>query len=138
METPDMWSDQSTTSSISVSPVERVRPFRRADSGELQRKLGLKVLNLGGNSVIGYQLHFDLEGETGVVVRGIGTAVRLRKQTAPRSPPSSPVGAPPRLPGSIELNTESPVGSADTPSALEREAPFKGSTGNLSQAMELG
>ncbi|OON23537.1 hypothetical protein X801_00553 [Opisthorchis viverrini] len=128
--------------------IEKIRTSRASNearqhlfsrlSGELQRKLGLKVLNLGGNSVIGYQLHFDLEGETGVVVRGIGTAVRLRKQTAPRSPPSSPVGAPPRLPGSIELNTESPVGSADTPSALEREAPFKGSTGNLSQAMELG
>ncbi|KAG5450955.1 C2 domain-containing protein 5, partial [Clonorchis sinensis] len=128
--------------------IEKIRTSRASNearqhlfsrlSGELQRKLGLKVLNLGGNAVIGYQLHFDLEGETGVVVRGIGTAVRLRKQTAPRSPPSSPVGAPPRLPGSIELNTESPVGSADTPSALEREAPFKGSAGNLSQTMELG
>ncbi|TGZ58194.1 hypothetical protein CRM22_009700 [Opisthorchis felineus] len=127
--------------------IEKIRTSRASNearqhlfsrlSGELQRKLGLKVLNLGGNSVIGYQLHFDLEGETGVVVRGIGTAVRLRKQTAPRSPPSSPVGAPQRFPGSIELNTESPVGSADTPSA-ERETPFKGSTGDLSQAMELG
>ncbi|GAA49260.1 hypothetical protein CLF_102771 [Clonorchis sinensis] len=80
--------------------IEKIRTSRASNearqhlfsrlSGELQRKLGLMVLNLGGNAVIGYQLHFDLEGETGVVVRGIGTAVRLRKQTAPRSPPSSP------------------------------------------------
>ncbi|XP_063241402.1 C2 domain-containing protein 5 isoform X3 [Bacillus rossius redtenbacheri] len=46
-------------------------------SGELQRKIGLKALDLGGNAVIGYQQCFDLEGESGIVVRGIGTAVTL-------------------------------------------------------------
>ncbi|XP_068082905.1 C2 domain-containing protein 5 [Anabrus simplex] len=48
-------------------------------SGEVQRKIGLKALDLGGNAVVGYQQCFDLEGESGIVVRGIGTAVTLMK-----------------------------------------------------------
>ncbi|XP_066976345.1 C2 domain-containing protein 5 isoform X1 [Macrobrachium rosenbergii] len=48
-------------------------------SGELQRRIGLKVLELGGNAVIGYRQCFDLEGETGIVVRGLGSAVTLVK-----------------------------------------------------------
>ncbi|KAK0170071.1 hypothetical protein PV328_010676 [Microctonus aethiopoides] len=46
-------------------------------SGEVQRKIGLKALDLGGNAVIGYIQTFDLEGESGIVARGIGTAVTL-------------------------------------------------------------
>lgn len=48
-------------------------------SGKLQRKVGVKTLNLGGNAVIGYKLSYDLEGESGIVARGIGTAVTLMK-----------------------------------------------------------
>lgn len=48
-------------------------------SGELQRKIGVKALALGGNAVIGYRQCFDLEGESGIVARGIGTAVHLIK-----------------------------------------------------------
>ncbi|KAI1280428.1 C2 domain-containing protein 5 [Halotydeus destructor] len=48
-------------------------------SGEVQRKIGLKALELGGNCVLGYQQFFDLEGESGLIVRGIGTAVYLAK-----------------------------------------------------------
>lgn len=48
-------------------------------SGEVQRKIGIKALDLGGNAVVGYQQHFDLEGESGIVVRGIGTAVLISK-----------------------------------------------------------
>ncbi|KAK4872034.1 hypothetical protein RN001_016158 [Aquatica leii] len=48
-------------------------------AGELQRKIGVKALELGGNAVVGYSQCFDLEGELGVVVRGIGTAVTLMK-----------------------------------------------------------
>ncbi|XP_012277375.1 C2 domain-containing protein 5 isoform X3 [Orussus abietinus] len=48
-------------------------------SGEVQRKIGLKALDLGGNAVIGYIQNFDLEGESGIVARGIGTAVTLSK-----------------------------------------------------------
>ncbi|XP_078345819.1 C2 domain-containing protein 5-like isoform X2 [Oculina patagonica] len=62
-------------------------------SGELQRKIGLKVLEAGGNAVIGYRQCFDLEGEYGIVVRGIGTAVTLAS-TVPItgiSRPSTPI-----------------------------------------------
>ncbi|XP_076063001.1 C2 domain-containing protein 5 [Oratosquilla oratoria] len=54
-------------------------------SGELQRRIGLKVLELGGNAVIGYRQCFDLEGESGIVVRGMGSAVTLMRlhQDAP-------------------------------------------------------
>lgn len=48
-------------------------------SGRLRRQLGCKVLELGGNSVLGYRQHFDLEGDSGIVVRGYGTACRLKK-----------------------------------------------------------
>lgn len=46
-------------------------------SGEVKRKIGMKVLDAGGNAVIGYKQLFDLEGETGIIVRAIGTAVTL-------------------------------------------------------------
>uniref|UniRef100_A0A4W5MGV3 C2 domain-containing protein 5 n=1 Tax=Hucho hucho TaxID=62062 RepID=A0A4W5MGV3_9TELE len=70
-------------------------------SGELQRKIGLKVLEMGGNAVVGYLQCFDLEGESGLVVRAIGTACTLdklipgteSKETLPSSsspPPFSP------------------------------------------------
>uniref|UniRef100_A0A4W3JNR9 C2 calcium dependent domain containing 5 n=1 Tax=Callorhinchus milii TaxID=7868 RepID=A0A4W3JNR9_CALMI len=48
-------------------------------SGELQRKIGLKVLEMDGNAVVGYMQCFDLEGESGLVVRAIGTACTLDK-----------------------------------------------------------
>ena len=48
---------------------------------QVRRKIGLKALELGGNAVTGYRQCFDLEGETGIVVRGIGTAVDMNKQT---------------------------------------------------------
>ncbi|XP_064634238.1 C2 domain-containing protein 5-like isoform X11 [Lineus longissimus] len=58
-------------------------------SGELQRKIGLKVLEMGGNAVIGYRQCFDLEGESGIVVRAIGTSVVLSRHPNPLSPQST-------------------------------------------------
>ncbi|XP_057692545.1 C2 domain-containing protein 5 isoform X14 [Corythoichthys intestinalis] len=55
-------------------------------SGELQRKIGLKVLEMGGNAVVGYLQCFDLEGESGLVVRAIGTACTLEKVSAGGAP----------------------------------------------------
>nr|XP_019593519.1 PREDICTED: C2 domain-containing protein 5 isoform X8 [Rhinolophus sinicus] len=52
-------------------------------SGELQRKIGLKVLEMRGNAVVGYLQCFDLEGESGLVVRAIGTACTLDKLNSP-------------------------------------------------------
>eukprot|EP00794_Sanderia_malayensis_P010963 gene10963-12124_t len=54
----------------------RLRLFSKL-SGEVHRRLGLKVIDAGGNAVIGYRQYFDIEGETGIVVRGIGTSVTL-------------------------------------------------------------
>ncbi|XP_058243727.1 C2 domain-containing protein 5 isoform X9 [Hemibagrus wyckioides] len=55
-------------------------------SGELQRKIGLKVLEMGGNAVVGYLQCFDLEGESGLVVRAIGTACTLEKISSTHPP----------------------------------------------------
>lgn len=46
---------------------------------KVQRKIGLKAIDLGANAVIGYAQCFDLEGDVGVVARGTGTAVTLVK-----------------------------------------------------------
>ncbi|XP_063302736.1 C2 domain-containing protein 5 isoform X6 [Pelobates fuscus] len=54
-------------------------------SGELQRKIGVKVLEMRGNAVVGYLQCFDLEGESGLVVRAIGTACTLDKISNPAS-----------------------------------------------------
>ncbi|XP_021377240.1 C2 domain-containing protein 5-like isoform X2 [Mizuhopecten yessoensis] len=71
----------------------RQRLFSRL-SGELQRKIGLKVLELSGNSVIGYTQCFDLEGESGIVVRSIGTAVTINRPDL--KPVPSPLGVSPQ------------------------------------------
>lgn len=60
-------------------------------AGEAQRKVGLKALELGGNAVLGYQQNYDLEGESGIVLRCIGTAVTLVKDAVrSHSNPNSP------------------------------------------------
>ena len=43
-------------------------------SAEVRREVGKKVLDLGGNAVLGFNIHFDLEGASGLVVRAYGTA----------------------------------------------------------------
>ncbi|XP_048766244.1 C2 domain-containing protein 5-like isoform X2 [Ostrea edulis] len=63
-------------------------------SGELQRKIGVKVSELGGNAVIGYCQCFDLEGESGIVARGIGTGVTLVRPS--QAMPPSPLGVSPQ------------------------------------------
>lgn len=56
-------------------------------SGELQRRIGLKVLEMGANCVIGYLQCFDLEGVHGIVVRGIGTAAYIVKHNLNQNSP---------------------------------------------------
>ncbi|EDV29380.1 uncharacterized protein TRIADDRAFT_51628 [Trichoplax adhaerens] len=55
-------------------------------SGEVQRKTGNKVIELNGNAVLGYRQCIDVEGESGIVVRGIGTAAVIRKLSIVSSP----------------------------------------------------
>jgi len=45
----------------------------------------VQVLEMGGNAVVGYRQDFDLEGETGMVARGIGTVVSLVGASTPMS-----------------------------------------------------
>uniref|UniRef100_A0A667YM15 C2 calcium dependent domain containing 5 n=1 Tax=Myripristis murdjan TaxID=586833 RepID=A0A667YM15_9TELE len=79
-------------------------------SGELQRKIGLKVLEMGGNAVVGYLQCFDLEGESGLVVRAIGTACTLDKLSS---------GA------AASINTHMPVFTEDLPSSSGPPTPFR-------------
>lgn len=83
------WIDKLRTSRASNEARQRL--FSKL-TGELQRKIGLKVLELGGNSIIGYRQCFDLEGESGIVVRAIGTAITLSKTSIPST---SPIGLSP-------------------------------------------
>jgi len=43
-------------------------------SNSVWRQVGKKVLELGGNAVLGYNQTFDIEGDSGLVARGCGTA----------------------------------------------------------------
>uniref|UniRef100_A0AAG5CS02 C2 domain-containing protein n=1 Tax=Anopheles atroparvus TaxID=41427 RepID=A0AAG5CS02_ANOAO len=52
-------------------------------SAQVQRKIGIKATEMGANAVIGYMQCYDLEGDVGVVARGIGTAVSLTKLNEP-------------------------------------------------------
>ncbi|XP_064175490.1 C2 domain-containing protein 5 isoform X2 [Anguilla rostrata] len=88
-------------------------------SGELQRKIGLKVLEMGGNAVVGYLQCFDLEGESGLVVRAIGTACTLDKLSNPSAavPPAcnSPSKDIKELPFSEDPNPNTHSSGPSTP-----------------------
>uniref|UniRef100_A0A8B9GJ57 C2 domain-containing protein 5 n=1 Tax=Amazona collaria TaxID=241587 RepID=A0A8B9GJ57_9PSIT len=74
---------------VKVDLFNDLNRFRQSSCGvkffcsELQRKIGLKVLEMRGNAVVGYLQCFDLEGESGLVVRAIGTACTLDKLSNP-------------------------------------------------------
>uniref|UniRef100_A0A146P733 C2 domain-containing protein 5 n=1 Tax=Fundulus heteroclitus TaxID=8078 RepID=A0A146P733_FUNHE len=97
-------------------------------SGELQRKIGLKVLEMGGNAVVGYLQCFDLEGESGLVVRAIGTACTLEKLTSGSL--ASAHTHPNTAPASNACNSPSkdgkePVFGEDLPSSSGPPTPFR-------------
>eukprot|EP00948_MAST-09A_sp_MAST-9A-sp1_P003425 g3425.t1 len=46
-------------------------------SFEIRRQIGNRVRSVGGNAVLGFQEHFDVEGDSGIVARGYGTACIL-------------------------------------------------------------
>ncbi|XP_058500649.1 C2 domain-containing protein 5 isoform X10 [Solea solea] len=79
-------------------------------SGELQRKIGLKVLEMGGNAVVGYLQCFDLEGESGLVVRAIGTACTLDKISSGSAPSTATHVHPNTAPASNACNSPSKDG----------------------------
>ncbi|XP_074533142.1 C2 domain-containing protein 5 isoform X2 [Halichoeres trimaculatus] len=98
-------------------------------SGELQRKIGLKVLEMGGNAVVGYLQCFDLEGESGLVVRAIGTACTLDKLSS--SAPNTNIHTHPNTaPASNACNSPSkdgkePVFGEDLLSSSGPPTPFR-------------
>ncbi|XP_057556914.1 C2 domain-containing protein 5 isoform X3 [Hippopotamus amphibius kiboko] len=87
-------------------------------SGELQRKIGLKVLEMRGNAVVGYLQCFDLEGESGLVVRAIGTACTLDKLSSPAALPpacSSPSRETKEIPFNEDPNPNTHSSGPSTP-----------------------
>jgi hypothetical protein len=70
----------------------------------LRASISNKVRRAGGNAVLGFQLHYDIEGDSGIVGRAYGTCVRLLP------PPEPPV------PGSLAASKVSQ--SLGTPHAL--------------------
>lgn len=48
-------------------------------TAKVRREIGKKVLDVGGNAVLGYNSHFDIEGVSGIVARAYGTACRIIK-----------------------------------------------------------
>jgi hypothetical protein len=44
---------------------------------QLRDLISKKVHRMGGNAVLGFQLHYDMEGDSGIVARAYGTCVRL-------------------------------------------------------------
>ncbi|XP_069019662.1 C2 domain-containing protein 5 isoform X1 [Embiotoca jacksoni] len=99
-------------------------------SGELQRKIGLKVLEMGGNAVVGYLQCFDLEGESGLVVRAIGTACTLDKLSSGSAPNTNTHMHPNTAPASNACNSPSkdgkdPVFGEDLPSSSGPPTPFR-------------
>ncbi|KAI3371368.1 hypothetical protein L3Q82_023971 [Scortum barcoo] len=99
-------------------------------SGELQRKIGLKVLEMGGNAVVGYLQCFDLEGESGLVVRAIGTACTLDKLSSGSAPSTNTHMHPNTAPASNACNSPSkdgkePVFAEDLLSSSGPPTPFR-------------
>ncbi|KAM6937708.1 C2 domain-containing protein 5 isoform 9-T9 [Xenentodon cancila] len=99
-------------------------------SGELQRKIGLKVLEMGGNAVVGYLQCFDLEGESGLVVRAIGTACTLEKLSSGSVLNTNTYTHPNTAPASNACNSPSkdgkePVFGEDLPSSSGPPTPFR-------------
>ncbi|KAM8891367.1 C2 domain-containing protein 5 isoform 12-T12 [Spinachia spinachia] len=99
-------------------------------SGELQRKIGLKVLEMGGNAVVGYLQCFDLEGESGLVVRAIGTACTLDKLSSGSAPNTNTHMHPITAPASNACNSPSkdlkePVFGEDLTSSSGPPTPFR-------------
>lgn len=58
-------------------------------STKLRREIGTKVIELGGNAVIGFKKYIDYESEGIIVMRGFGTAVTLKKMRSTIAPLSN-------------------------------------------------
>ena len=102
-------------------------------SGEVQRRLGLKVQDMEANCVLGYLQYFDLEGEHGIVVRGIGTAALISKQQSTANKSSyqivSSVNAKPSISPSFSRQNNASL-SVDSSQATTPPTPSSKNTSN--------
>jgi len=91
----------------------------------VRRQLCRKVLEMGGNAVIGYCQNFDVEGDSGIVARCYGTAVMLSRSQEVDKYKSmftqSPSLALKNSPNAIDRNHSSPVQSAHSKSSHSRD-----------------
>uniref|UniRef100_H2YYF3 C2 domain-containing protein n=1 Tax=Ciona savignyi TaxID=51511 RepID=H2YYF3_CIOSA len=92
-------------------------------SGELQRRIGSKVENMGGNAVVGYQQSFDIEGDSGIVVRGIGTAVTV--ELSGRKDQSDPMPFTPKEYPDSSVMDSTALQLSKTPPSDEQSAEMK-------------
>eukprot|EP01102_Stenamoeba_stenopodia_P015331 TRINITY_DN5210_c1_g1_i2.p1 TRINITY_DN5210_c1_g1~~TRINITY_DN5210_c1_g1_i2.p1 ORF type:complete len:983 (-),score=198.93 TRINITY_DN5210_c1_g1_i2:102-3050(-) len=63
--------------SARLSNEQRLNTLYRL-SGKLQQQIGLKVVTMGGNAVLGYSQEFDFECVGGIIARGYGTACKIK------------------------------------------------------------
>lgn len=54
----------------------------------VRRRMCKTVLEMGGNAVLGFQLNFDVEGDSGIVARTYGTCVLLEREVDSDRPSS--------------------------------------------------
>jgi len=54
----------------------------------VRRRMSKKVLEMGGNAVLGYYQNFDVEGDSGIVARTYGTCVLIDRHNPNRKVPS--------------------------------------------------
>ena len=71
------WADQ--LRSARKSNEKRIKRYNEL-SLTVRRLIGVKVNGMGCNAVLGYKQHFDIEGDSGVVSRGYGTACRIKER----------------------------------------------------------
>ena len=113
-------------------------------TGRVRRQLACKAQDLGCNAVLGYRQSIELEGETGLVVRGYGTAALVaRKPVAPATDRAlvqlpapaqlqqlladhSPCVVPPSAPVTSNAPTAGPDDEATPGDSLAASAPAGG------------
>lgn len=79
-DTEDNWIDFIRSSRSSN---EARQSLFRDLSSRLTRKLIIKALNIGGNAICGFKISLEVEGESSVIARALGTCVTIRPNQSP-------------------------------------------------------
>ncbi|KAL1504008.1 hypothetical protein AB1Y20_010423 [Prymnesium parvum] len=128
------WLDPIRTARLSN---ERRQQLLYELSGKIRRQMGRKVLKVGGNAVLGFDLSFDLEGEDSAVIvaRGLGTSVKLELEggAPPHWSPRSPGSA-----GAHDYGRSPPPLLLSQPNALPKMGKIRSISGPLPTRGRLG